>query len=311
MLINPDARVVHVLLDHYEGPVPAAAAGTAHPHSPAAGPGASPHAKPRGKLTKTKSFSLSRSMASFANLGSAVAPQQGEHQQLSGGIELLAPRSKSRSALLGGRGMWGKVRPSMDVQAEPPVDPSADSNDALQAPASADLAAGFDEEEEEEGGGGAGAGGLVAAAPGHGQTLTVGKQLGLVLPRVREATAQREGVRACVIFRGLRVRMGIHTGVDHPADVVHDPATGRTLYAGPAMDMARAVADAAAGGGVLLSSEAFVRLPHSLLHSAEHLDRLMNKISASGHAPNRASADMIRWGGRLALPGCACSWPRD
>ena len=97
------------------------------------------------------------------------------------------------------------------------------------------------------------------------------------LPRVRESAAQRAGPEGSqVIFRGLRVRMGIHCGIENPEDIVFEPVSGRTTYTGPAMDIARAVCDAAPGGGILLSADAFVRLPHSALAATMHIDKLIN-----------------------------------
>ncbi|GFH20213.1 uncharacterized protein HaLaN_17297, partial [Haematococcus lacustris] len=103
---------------------------------------------------------------------------------------------------------------------------------------------------------------------GHGSGLGLGlppvvccqwaRQLGLALPRVRESEALKAGPGgSALIFRGLRVRMGMHTGITDPADVVFEPVSGRTIYTGPCMELARAVSDAAPGGGLLLSAEAF------------------------------------------------------
>jgi hypothetical protein len=41
------------------------------------------------------------------------------------------------------------------------------------------------------------------------------------------------------IFRGLRVRMGMHSGVPEPTDVNHNRQTGRMQYSGPGMVMAK------------------------------------------------------------------------
>ncbi|KAG1672367.1 hypothetical protein FOA52_010985 [Chlamydomonas sp. UWO 241] len=60
-----------------------------------------------------------------------------------------------------------------------------------------------------------------------------------------------------LLFRGLRVRMGVHSGVD-AADIFHNKASSRTQFGGPSLSRAREVCNAAPGGAVLLSKAAFV-----------------------------------------------------
>jgi hypothetical protein len=43
-----------------------------------------------------------------------------------------------------------------------------------------------------------------------------------------------------LLFRGLRVRMGMHSGVPDTKDIQHCSENGRTMYTGPSMAMAKA-----------------------------------------------------------------------
>jgi hypothetical protein len=44
--------------------------------------------------------------------------------------------------------------------------------------------------------------------------------------------------------------MGIHVGVEREEDIMFEPVSGRTIYTGSLMEVARAVSDAAPGGWV-------------------------------------------------------------
>jgi len=61
------------------------------------------------------------------------------------------------------------------------------------------------------------------------------------------------------VFRGLRVRMGINTGVAE-SDVQISKTSARVHFAGAALRTTKAVSDAAQGGMVLLSASAFKSL---------------------------------------------------
>ncbi|KAG1667756.1 hypothetical protein FOA52_016195 [Chlamydomonas sp. UWO 241] len=60
-----------------------------------------------------------------------------------------------------------------------------------------------------------------------------------------------------MLFRGLRVRMGVHSGVA-AADISHNKASAHTQYGGSSLSRARHVCDATPGGAVLLSKAAFL-----------------------------------------------------
>ncbi|KAL6750703.1 nucleotide cyclase [Haematococcus lacustris] len=81
------------------------------------------------------------------------------------------------------------------------------------------------------------------------------------------AVPAQAGSRACLVFRGLRVRVGLHSGVNEAADAVFNKTTGRMQYGGRPLAMAKAVGDVGQGGMVLLSQAAFEQLPVSKLAS--------------------------------------------
>ncbi|KAG2486636.1 hypothetical protein HYH03_014692 [Edaphochlamys debaryana] len=74
----------------------------------------------------------------------------------------------------------------------------------------------------------------------------------------RQASHARAGnhqPQALLLLRGLRVRMGIHSGVHLEADVAYSSRMTRYIYSGVPMATAKAVAGAAAGGMVVCSSD--------------------------------------------------------
>ncbi|KAJ9532991.1 hypothetical protein QJQ45_018077 [Haematococcus lacustris] len=70
-----------------------------------------------------------------------------------------------------------------------------------------------------------------------------------------------------LVFRGLRVRVGLHSGVYEGSDALLNKTTGRMQYGGRPLAMAKAVGDVGQGGMVLLSQSAFEQLPVSKLAS--------------------------------------------
>ena len=58
-----------------------------------------------------------------------------------------------------------------------------------------------------------------------------------------------------LVLRGLRVRMGLHSGVGAADQVAPNPATGRMSYHGLCLKIAHAISDSAPGGVVLMSGE--------------------------------------------------------
>ncbi|KAF5828909.1 nucleotide cyclase [Dunaliella salina] len=83
---------------------------------------------------------------------------------------------------------------------------------------------------------------------------------------------------ATLVFRGLRVRMGINSGILSAADSKLNKAAGRMHYTGRSLGYAKAISDAACGGMILLGNDTHERLSmHSLLehvmtlHLGEHM----------------------------------------
>ncbi|KAG1676528.1 hypothetical protein FOA52_000071 [Chlamydomonas sp. UWO 241] len=71
---------------------------------------------------------------------------------------------------------------------------------------------------------------------------------------------------AMVVFKGLRVRVGMHSGAIK-TDVEWNSTAGRRFFTGAPLALAKAVGDAGAGGMVLLTHDAFERLrPHRALN---------------------------------------------
>eukprot|EP00198_Chlamydomonas_reinhardtii_P003568 XP_001692904.1 predicted protein [Chlamydomonas reinhardtii] len=82
------------------------------------------------------------------------------------------------------------------------------------------------------------------------------------LPPGLRAESSRSAV---LVFRGFRVRCGIHSGVEEEAEVNRSHPSGRTRYSGPTLLCAKAVSDAAHGGMVFASRHAVRRCDKDLL----------------------------------------------
>ncbi|KAL6754416.1 hypothetical protein V8C86DRAFT_354545 [Haematococcus lacustris] len=81
------------------------------------------------------------------------------------------------------------------------------------------------------------------------------------------ASSGVESHQSRLTFRGLRVRVGLHSGVYEGSDALLNKTTGRMQYGGRPLAMAKAVGDVGQGGMVLLSQSAFEQLPVSKLAS--------------------------------------------
>eukprot|EP00798_Chlamydomonas_sp_ICE-L_P021495 gene21495-28475_t len=68
-----------------------------------------------------------------------------------------------------------------------------------------------------------------------------------------------------LMWRGLRVRMGMHTGVGDSKDIEYNRITGRTEYSGESMAITKSVADAATGGMVTCTEATFQQVHPSSL----------------------------------------------
>ncbi|GIL99552.1 hypothetical protein Vretimale_4691, partial [Volvox reticuliferus] len=72
-----------------------------------------------------------------------------------------------------------------------------------------------------------------------------------------------------MVQRGLRVRMGLHSGIEDPHAISTNKASGRTQYGGAFLTIAKRTSDAANGGQICLTDETYRQIPsRSLLHRA-------------------------------------------
>uniref|UniRef100_A0A7R9VEE9 Guanylate cyclase domain-containing protein n=1 Tax=Chlamydomonas euryale TaxID=1486919 RepID=A0A7R9VEE9_9CHLO len=72
---------------------------------------------------------------------------------------------------------------------------------------------------------------------------------------IARLAAQAQVSPRAVVFRGLRVRMGLHTGIHLP--MARSAADGRAVLPDPVLSAAKAVSDAGHGGQIVLSETAF------------------------------------------------------
>ncbi|EFJ46911.1 hypothetical protein VOLCADRAFT_118024, partial [Volvox carteri f. nagariensis] len=56
-----------------------------------------------------------------------------------------------------------------------------------------------------------------------------------------------------LLWRGLRIRMGLHSGIASESELTHNRASARTVYSGECASIVRLVSDSAQGGLILLS----------------------------------------------------------
>ncbi|GLI67737.1 hypothetical protein VaNZ11_011988 [Volvox africanus] len=105
-------------------------------------------------------------------------------------------------------------------------------------------------------------GGTVSQTGALSQSLQMPVECRSWRERCREdwPPAVRPAPPARCAYRGLRVRMGLHTGIVTASDVTFNPTTSAMAYGGTAMKVVKAVGDAAAGGMILMSQSTFQAL---------------------------------------------------
>ncbi|KXZ46692.1 hypothetical protein GPECTOR_41g656 [Gonium pectorale] len=90
-------------------------------------------------------------------------------------------------------------------------------------------------------------------------SMTLVDALGCLFP---EAVAPRSYTGnvgpTLLLYRGLRVRMGMHSGVASEAEVQYNRASGRVVYPGRSLQLAKAVSDAGRGGQTTLTQASAV-----------------------------------------------------
>eukprot|EP00198_Chlamydomonas_reinhardtii_P007848 XP_001697185.1 predicted protein [Chlamydomonas reinhardtii] len=107
-----------------------------------------------------------------------------------------------------------------------------------------------------------------------------------------------DGRLALVAFRGLRVRMGLHTGLDDPESVAFNKVSSAYAYKGPFAKLAKLISDAAPGGLILLSSATFSRLRNTRSTTGSSSSTAGDKAAAASAAAEAAAAEQA--GGFLA-----------
>lgn len=104
----------------------------------------------------------------------------------------------------------------------------------------------------------------VSTPPATGTSNTVSflkRAFSLNRQRSQTAAGLGAGAQQQLVFRGLRVRMGAHVGLQSTAEMHQSRAAGgRVRYTGVPLKIATAVSSAACGGAVLLSQAALKRL---------------------------------------------------
>ncbi|KAG1657236.1 hypothetical protein FOA52_000439 [Chlamydomonas sp. UWO 241] len=96
----------------------------------------------------------------------------------------------------------------------------------------------------------------VSESPG---TATVTEYVELAFVETDARAPKEDKAEAVVVFRGLRVRVGMHSGVSK-TDIERNSTAGRMFFTGLPLVLAKAVGDAGAGGMILLTQDAFERL---------------------------------------------------
>ncbi|GLI71278.1 hypothetical protein VaNZ11_016406 [Volvox africanus] len=91
-------------------------------------------------------------------------------------------------------------------------------------------------------------------------------------------------------FRGLRVRIGMASGVPEPSDVSYNAAEARFHYNGIGMRLTRAVQGAAAGGMVLLSDSTFAQQRQE--QAAAHIADAADAAASGGSISNSGSSSL-------------------
>ncbi|KAG1660559.1 hypothetical protein FOA52_002003 [Chlamydomonas sp. UWO 241] len=98
------------------------------------------------------------------------------------------------------------------------------------------------------------------AAPDMRGTTTMAEYIKLAFAET-DARAPKDNIdtTSVVVFSGLRVRVGMHSGVSK-TDVERNSTAGRMFFTGMPLALAKAVGDAGAGGMVLMTQDTFERM---------------------------------------------------
>ena len=69
-----------------------------------------------------------------------------------------------------------------------------------------------------------------------------------------------ENGRSALLYRGLRVRIGLHANGAKPSSAARGNASSKVVYTGPAPSLCRTVCDAGEGGATLITGSSFAKL---------------------------------------------------
>lgn len=75
------------------------------------------------------------------------------------------------------------------------------------------------------------------------------------------AVSQVADSSCMLVQRGLRVRMGMHSGLHDGNGLTYNKASGRTQYTGELITIAKRCSDTAHGGQVTMTDETYRQLP--------------------------------------------------
>lgn len=110
------------------------------------------------------------------------------------------------------------------------------------------------------------------AAEEWGDTDDRYRDIALLFPRAGGPPDLTPGALPCrVLFKGLRVRMGMHAGTPR---MVRDPTTRRVEYIGPVVNAAARITALTHGGQIVLSEAVFDRIKGSAEQMEQHRSRL-------------------------------------
>ncbi|KAJ9511485.1 hypothetical protein QJQ45_029847 [Haematococcus lacustris] len=143
---------------------------------------------------------------------------------------------------------------------------------------------------------------LALAPPANYTATTTNMALTQALHIQEREHAQGDAATlSCLVFSGLRIRCGVHTGVASAQDVSYNTSSARMQYSGAPLALARAVCDAAQGAQILLSQACFAALPQQQLRDAVAqalpLPRQASRMASAVASQGLANSDH---GGRIS-----------
>ncbi|KAG1669631.1 hypothetical protein FOA52_010791 [Chlamydomonas sp. UWO 241] len=126
---------------------------------------------------------------------------------------------------------------------------------------------------------------LDSSVPGGVKVATISMAKFLRLAWTLEGSPADTGVvkSQVTVFKGLRVRIGMHSGVQN-SDVERNATSGRVYFGGAPLAIAKAVGDAGAGGMVLMTKQTFERL---------HPDRALKGVLALAMGQHTTKDDTL------------------